>query len=109
MNTIPCFRSEEDATCTYFSKRKKNLRQTLLDQLIYFDTEMDEVDHGDEDTDHDHEFEVTLEDHIKNAVEMEIDDLRSSLLDELKAMKCELNDRIEARIDKLLQKFEEER
>ncbi|XP_046847838.1 transient receptor potential cation channel subfamily A member 1-like isoform X2 [Xenia sp. Carnegie-2017] len=109
LNKIPCFRSEEDATCTYFSKGKKNLRQTLFDQLIYFDTEMDEVDHGDEDTYHDHEFEVTLEDHIENAVEMKIDNLRSSLLDEVKAMKCDLNDKIEAKIDKLLQKFEEER
>ncbi|CAB4030156.1 transient receptor potential cation channel subfamily A member 1-like [Paramuricea clavata] len=88
VNTIPYLRMKEDKFHIDFPQRKQNLYQKVVG-LLYFGSEMDAVDG--EKNEHEYEYEIiemeiTWEDHIEKAVELKLENFRSSLRDELKVI-----------------------
>ena len=80
-----------------------------MDKIIFSDIELEDFELEDKDNHYNREFEVALEDHIENAMNMKLENLRSALMDKLKEMEDEMKYMVKENIDKVLAKFEEQR
>jgi hypothetical protein len=99
-------KSREDECLTEFPIRKKNVFQKILN-VLYFGSEIDAVDGGNEDNEHElHGMEISLEDHIEKTIEHKLENLRSSLRHELKEIQDQIKEDMEEKVGKILKKLE---
>jgi hypothetical protein len=109
VNKISWLRVREDKILIVFPQRKKNLHKKALD-LLYFGSKMDAVDGGSEENEDEHEMDITLEDHIEKAIEIKLENLRSSLrhnLNEIQDQNKEDRKALEGKMEMILKKLKE--
>ena len=107
VNNIPYLRMKEDKFHIDFPQRKQNLYQKVMG-LLYFGSEMDAVDGEENEHEYEYEMEITLEDHIEKAIELKLENFRSSLRDELKVIHDQIKEdrkHLEEKMEMILEKL----